>query len=91
MKKLNIKALVVEHVEKIVFGLFALITLGILTVGTSWARYEKTPDDLKRSVENAKQKITSNNPWPKDKEESFKVVDFSEKARMLFTMPSIAR
>jgi hypothetical protein len=91
MKKLNIKALLVNHVEKIVFGLFAMIVLGILAGGTSWARYPKTPDELKRSVENAKQKITSNNPWPKDKEESFKVIDFSEKARMLFLMPQIAR
>ncbi len=91
MKKLNIKALFVNHIEKIVFGLFALIVLGVLAGGTSWARYAKTPDELKRDVENAKQKITSNNPWPKDKEESFKVIDFSEKARMLFTMPLVSR
>ena len=91
MKNLNIKALLINHLEKIVFGLFAVIVLGILAGGTSWARYSKTPDELKRKVENAKTKITSNNPWPKDKEESFKVIDFSEKANLLFSMPSIAR
>ena len=80
MKKLNIKALLIDHGEKFAFGLFGLIILGILGPGTSWGRYSKTtPDALKGSAEAAKSKITSNNPWPKDKEESFKVIDFSEK------------
>lgn len=91
MKKLNIKSLLVDHVEKFVFGLFALIVFAILTVGTSWARYKNTPEELKRSVENAKTKITSNNPWPKDKEESFKVIDFSQKASQLFQMPLVSK
>ena len=50
MKNLNIKALLINHLEKIVFGLFAVIVLGILAGGTSWARYSKTPDELKRKV-----------------------------------------
>lgn len=91
MKKLNIKALLVDHVEKFVFGFFSLIVLAILTVGTTWARYEKTPEQLKRSAEDAKTKITSNNPWPKDKEAAFKVIDFSERAKLLFQMPLIAK
>jgi hypothetical protein len=91
MKKLNIKALLIEHVEKIAFGLFALIVLGVLLGGTTWARYAKTPDEIKRSVANVRAKIAANSVWPKEKEASFKIVDFTEKTRQLFSMPSVVR
>ena len=92
MKKLNIKALLIEHVEKFVFGLFALIVLGVLLGGTSWARYSKTtPDEIKRNIANVRAKIAANSVWPKEKESSFLIVDFTEKARQLFSMPSVAR
>ena len=91
MKKLNIKALLIDHVEKIVFGLFALIVLGVLLGGTTWARYAKTPDEIKRSVANVRAKIAANSVWPKEKESSFMIVDFTEKARTLFSMPSLVR
>ena len=92
MKKLNIKALLIDHVEKFIFGLFALIVLGVLLGGTSWARYAKTPDEIKRSVANVRAKIAANSVWPKEKESSFvPIVDFTEKARTLFSMPSLVR
>ena len=84
MNKPNIKALAIDHGEKIAFGLFALIVL-IVLAKTSWARYPKTPDELKLSAENARNKITApENSWPKAEEESYKIVDFSEKSRLLF-------
>ena len=91
MKKLNIKALLIDHVEKFVFGFFALSVLGVLLGGTSWARYSKTPDEIKRSVANVRAKIAANSVWPKEKESSFAIVDFTEKARQLFSMPSLVR
>ncbi|WP_397571757.1 hypothetical protein [Schlesneria sp. T3-172] len=92
MKKLNLKALLVNHAEKIVFGLFVLIVLGVLAGGTSWARYSKiTPDTMQQNIKNARAKIAANNVWPQEKQAAFAIVDFSEKARMLFTSPSIAR
>ena len=91
MKKLNIKALLIDHVEKFVFGLFALIVLGVLLGGTTWARYAKTPDEIKRSVANVRAKIAANSVWPKEKEASFSPVDYTEKARTLFSMPSLVR
>jgi hypothetical protein len=92
MKNFNFKALLVNHGEKIVFGLFATLVLAVLAVGTSWGRYEKTPDQLKQSVANARSKITAaDNFWPKAKEESFKIVDFSDKASLLFAPLSMAR
>ena len=87
MKKLNIKALLIDHVEKFVFGFFALIVLGVLLGGTSWARYSKTtPDEIKRNIANVRAKIAANSVWPKEKEASFTIVDFTEKARQLFSM-----
>ena len=92
MKKLNIKALLIDHVEKFVFGFFALIVLGVLLGGTSWARYSKTtPDEIKRNIANVRAKIAANSVWPKEKEASFTIVDFTEKARQLFSMPSLVR
>ena len=92
MKKLNIKALLIDHVEKFVFGFFALIVLGVLLGGTSWARYSKTtPDEIKRNIANVRAKIAANSVWPKEKKASFTIVDFTEKARQLFSMPSLVR
>ena len=92
MKKLNIKALLIDHIEKFIFGLFAFIVLGVLLGGTSWGRYSKTtPDEIKRNIANVRAKIAANSVWPKEKETSFQVVDFTEKARQLFSMPAVAR
>lgn len=92
MAKPNIKALAIDHGEKIVFGLFGLIVLGVLAT-SSWSRYDKTPDQLKQQVANARSKISSpeNAIWPKAEQEAFKIVDYSERSRMLFTpLASIA-
>lgn len=91
MKKPNVKELMINHGEKIAFGVFALIVVVVLAQ-TSWARFPKSPDELKQKADEAQNKYKSpNNVWPKDKEESFKVVDFSAKANQLFAPVSFSR
>ncbi len=86
MKKLNIKSLLVNHGEKIVFGFFGMIVLGVLAVGTSWGRYQQTPDTLKQKVKEVRDKISAEtNVWPASEQQTYKVVDFSDKARQLFS------
>lgn len=91
MKKPNVKELMINHGEKFAFGLFALIVVAVLA-NTSWARFPKSPDVLKQEVDAARTKFTSpTNVWPKDKEESFKVVDYTAKANQLFAPVSFSR
>jgi len=91
MKKPNVKELMINHGEKFAFGLFALIVLGVLAK-TSWARFPKSPDQLRQEADAARSKFTSSsNVWPKDKEESFKVVDYTAKANQLFAPVSFSR
>jgi hypothetical protein len=83
MKKLNIKALFINHFEKMLFGLFALIVLGALAT-TTWARYPKTPDDLLQDITKVKKKITSDeNVWAD--QSTFTVVDYSDRASKIFS------
>lgn len=85
MKKPNIKALAIDHGEKIAFGVFAVIVLGVLAT-SNWSRFARTPDELKRKAADAKNKFSGNeNVWPKTEEETYKVVDYSERSRRLFT------
>ena len=49
LKGLNYKQLVIDHGEKGVFGIFALIVL-VFLAGTSWSRYEKAPEEFLEKV-----------------------------------------
>ena len=83
MKKLNFKNFFLNHVEKMVFGIFALIVLVILGK-TSWSRYPQRPDELLSNISKAKQKIeSSDNVW--SERDSFKIVDYSDKVNRLFS------
>lgn len=89
MKKLKIKALFVNHVEKMVFGLFAIIVLVVLSK-TTWGVYPKTPAELMDNVTKVKDSINApENIWPDQAQ--FKIVDYSDKARQLFSPISIDR
>ncbi|MBC8115433.1 MAG: hypothetical protein H7062_13700, partial [Candidatus Saccharimonas sp.] len=66
----------------------------LLALGrTSWSRYAGTPEDLDKKAKDARERFTSptGNPWPKEKAESFKVVDFNDRARQLFAGLGLSR
>lgn len=85
LKSIDFKALFVNHGEKMGLGLIVLIVLVALS-STSWSRYEKSPDELKTKISEANNRITSpSNIWPQAKSEQYVVVDYSGKARDVFT------
>lgn len=89
MKKLNIKALFINHFEKMIFGMFGLIVLVVLAK-TTWGRYPDTPEQLMQNVKKVKDSISSpENAWPDAA--AYKIVDYSEQARMLFSPIAIDR
>ena len=74
-----------DHGEKFGLGLITLIVLLALS-STSWSRFKESPLDLKTKVDEAKNRINSDqNKWPQAKSEQFAVVDFNGKARDVFT------
>ena len=92
LKSIDFKALFVNHGEK--FGLVVIVMIVLLALGrTSWSRYAGTPEDLDKKAKNARLKFTSltGNPWPKEKAESFKVVDFNDRASQLFARLDLPR
>jgi len=85
LKNIDFKALFINHGEKFGFVIIVLIVLGALS-STSWSRYEKTPEELKTKITEAKDRITSPaNKWPQAKADQFVIVDFNGKARDVFT------
>ncbi len=85
LKSINFKALFIDHGEK--FGLALIVMIVLLALGrTSWSRYAGTPEDLDKKAKDARQRFSSptGNPWPKEKIDSFKVVDFNDRANQLF-------
>lgn len=85
LKGLDFKALFINHGEKFGLGFIVLFVLFALS-GTSWSRFEKTPDELDVKVKEAKARITSpQNVWPLAKQEKYTIVDFSSKENELFT------
>jgi hypothetical protein len=92
LKSIDFKALFVNHGEKFGLGLMLLLVLLALS-STSWSRYAGTPEDLDKKAKDARQRFTSTtgNPWPKEKAESFKVVDFTDRAGQLFARLDLPR
>jgi len=85
LKSIDFKGLFINHGEKFGLGLIVLIVLMALS-STSWSRFEKSPDELKTKIADAENRITSpSNVWPQAKAEQFVVVDYSGKARDVFT------
>lgn len=86
MKKLSLKgfdfkALFLNHAEKMGFGLGVLITLFAL-VGTDWARYGKSPEEIISKVTKARTEV-QNSTWPADKVASFALQDFMEQTHQV--------
>ena len=86
LKNINFKALFIDHGEKMGLGLIVLLVLVALS-STSWSRYAGTPEELDKKAKDKRAHINSPtaNPWPKEKQEGFKVVDFNDRATQLFS------
>lgn len=92
LKSIDFKALFINHGEK--FGLAVIVMIVLLALGrTSWSRYAGTPEDLDKKAKDARQRFSSptGNPWPKEKIDSFKVVDFNDRANQLFARLDVAK
>ncbi len=90
LKSIDFKALFMNHGEK--FGLVMIVLFVLLALSrTSWSRYgtsrdNKSPENLKTLITDAKNRITSpDNKWPDSKSAQFAVIDFNGKARDVFT------
>ncbi|AMV17779.1 hypothetical protein [Planctomyces sp. SH-PL14] len=83
-KKSNkgIKALVVNHAEKGVFGLAAL--LGLATLGmTRWSHFEGTPDRITNKVKQNKNELEART-WPVEEQEKFKLTAQQVPAQIVY-------
>lgn len=84
LKSIDFKALFINHGEKFGLALIALFVLIALS-GTSWSRFEKSPDELDAKVKDAKNRITSpQNIWPQSEKDKYVVVDFTDQANQVF-------
>lgn len=94
MKKLKgllsangLKALFVDHGEKIGFGVMGLVVLLIMS-GSRWMPIEGTPQDILSKVEEGRKKISANN-WTPDKGEQYALVDFVQEVSRLRQPPNV--
>ena len=82
LKGLNYKQLVVDHGEKGVFGLFALIVL-VFLAGTSWSRYDKQPEEFVSKIAKGEAAIKAS-AWTDERKKDFRAVrDIAEEVKML--------
>jgi len=69
--KKGFKALLVNHAEKGVFGLAAL--LGLATLGmTRWSHYDGSPDQITEKVKKSKTELEART-WPEEEQAQFKL------------------
>ncbi|MEX0726763.1 MAG: hypothetical protein WD065_10870 [Planctomycetaceae bacterium] len=71
LKNMDYKQFAIDHLEKMVFGLFAVIVL-LSLIGTRWAGFARAPEELQVLTEEARIKILAS-IWPEDKKKSFEV------------------
>ncbi|MBX3414986.1 MAG: hypothetical protein KF708_20040 [Pirellulales bacterium] len=67
----KIKTLLIEHVEKIVLGIFGVLFLYFTYKGFTLEKYDKTPVDLQNEVQRATTHVTSSTFDPKREEMVF--------------------
>jgi hypothetical protein len=89
MAKPNIKELVVNHFEKGIFAVVALVALALLA-GTRWAPYGHYPTEITRAVNEAEQKVAGNT-WSEAAEEKQKFVVPEEKTVEFLVRSNIGR
>lgn len=84
-KGLNIKALFANHIEKIGFGLIALLVLGVWAaefLGGAWARTKENPNAMLQDIDRKRKEIEASR-WPADLKEKFALVNFQQQAASL--------
>lgn len=70
--KFDIKAAMINHVEKGIFALVLLIVLGSLA-GARWSPYPGTPGEINQKVATSENNLKSHT-WPEDEKEKFPLV-----------------
>ncbi|WP_437186364.1 hypothetical protein SH668x_003513 [Planctomicrobium sp. SH668] len=79
---MNIKKLAAEHIEKGVFGLFALIVLGAIATA-NWSAYEGTPRQIREKVASGKKALAANT-WPEEEKEKFSIAKEDAPANLVY-------
>ncbi|SFJ46542.1 hypothetical protein [Planctomicrobium piriforme] len=69
MAKVNFKKLALDHVEKAVFGVIALIAL-LALAGTQWKPYSGTPTQITEKIAKGRQTLQGN-VWPEEEKAKY--------------------
>ncbi|VAX39954.1 hypothetical protein MNBD_PLANCTO02-1906 [hydrothermal vent metagenome] len=71
IKDIHFKELLVNHGEKIVFGLIAFMAVVIISpIGTSWTGFDKQPEEFKKAVERGEVALKQNT-WSDEMSKQF--------------------
>ncbi|RLS51656.1 MAG: hypothetical protein DWH91_18370 [Planctomycetota bacterium] len=70
MAKFNAKSFFVDHGEKVVFGVSAVMALYFAGLGGRWSSYQGTPQEITSSVQSGKQALEGHD-WPQDERASY--------------------
>ena len=71
-KGFNAKAFLVNHTEKVIFGIVALLSL-VFIGGAQWSSYKGTPAEITDKVASGKDKLT-NHSWPEEDRKKYELV-----------------
>ncbi len=82
MAKKNFKALAIDHVEKVVFGILALVAL-LAILGTQWTPYQGTPREITEKVSKGRQ-VWKTNVWPEEEQKEFVITQESAPANLVY-------
>jgi len=82
MAKKNIKQLALDHVEKVVFGLLALVGL-LALAGTNWSPYRGTPEEITDKVTKGRQTWTTTD-WPEEQQKEFVITRENAPMNLLY-------
>lgn len=91
LKGADYKQMLIDHGEKLVFGLIALIVL-VAMIRTNWAPYSaKTPQEIEDKVQSAQSTIR-NSSWPVEEQQKFKLTEnIADKVGELVSPVEVAR
>ncbi|HWL10966.1 MAG TPA: hypothetical protein VNQ76_21335, partial [Planctomicrobium sp.] len=82
MAKKNIKELALNHVEKVVFGILALVAL-LAVAGSQWSPYSGTPGEITQKVTQGMQTWKANT-WPEDEQQTYVITQEAAPANIVY-------
>lgn len=86
MKNIKWKELLIDHCEKIFFGVIGLFVL--VSIGTAkWGSYERQPDEFTEKVTKGKQNFGVSR-WSDEKQAEFAAANVGDKVNLVLTKPS---